>query len=318
MLNIPQEVEAAERRIRPYILETPCLPSPELSESGTSEVLLKLENQQHTGSFKVRGAFNRLLSLSADELRRGIVTASTGNHGLAVAYALKTLSAPGTIFLPDAVAPTKRQKLAAYDVELKFHPGECDAVELLAREYAREHGLTYISPYNDPQIIGGQGTLGVELLRQLPAVDCVVVSVGGGGLISGIAGYLKSANPRVHVVGCLPENSPVMFESVKAGHIVEYESTETLSDGTAGGIEADSITFDPCCQLVDTWVTLSEQEIIEALGDLYNAHGIMVEGSAAMAAAAYRKTATDLDSKHVAILMCGGNIDAERFRDLVS
>jgi threonine dehydratase len=190
-INIKKEVLDAEKRIRKYIRETPLEFSPHLSQLGKSNVFLKLENIQLTGSFKVRGALNKLISLSKEEKEAGIITASSGNHGLAVAYALKTLGGKGRILLPDYTSKTKIAALQYYNIPITFYGSDCEETEVFARKTALNSNQIFISPYNDPQIIGGQGTIGIELMRQLERIDVVFVSVGWGGLIYGIAGYLK-------------------------------------------------------------------------------------------------------------------------------
>ena len=231
------EVTLAEGRIRPYVRETPVELSLPLSEMGRSRVYLKLENIQHTGSFKLRGAVNKLLTLSPAQRAGGVVTASSGNHGAAVAYALSRLGARGLIVVPETASPTKVAMIRRYGADVLFYGDDSVVSEMHARKLADERGLPYISPYNDPDIVAGQGTLGLELARQITPIDAVFVTVGGGGLISGIAGYLKAVYPGVQIIGCLPQNSPVMAASVRAGHIVEMESLPTLSDGSAGGVD---------------------------------------------------------------------------------
>jgi threonine dehydratase len=317
MIDIRSEVEEAENRIRKYIRETPLELSSTLGDLSSPSVFLKLENLQHTGSFKVRGALNKLLSLSDDEKRKGVATASTGNHALAVAFGLRKLGIPGTIFLPENVSKTKRQKLERFEIDVEFRPGDPKAVETYARQFSLDEGLVYISPYNDSKVIGGQGTIGVELTRQEPSIDSVFVAVGGGGLISGIGGYLKNLNPETRIIGCLPENSPVMYESVKAERILDWSVKETLSDGTAGGIESESITFEPCQRLVDYLVTVTEAEIVTGLKLLFEDHRLVVEGSAAVAVAAFLKKAEELQGKGVAIVLCGGNVNIKKFKELV-
>jgi len=246
-MSVSKEVLEAEKRIRTYVRETPLEYSPYLSKMGNCEVYLKLENLQLTGSFKARGAMNKILSLP-----RGteITTASSGNHGLAVAYALKKLEGTGTLYLPTTAALVKIEKLRNYDIQLEFYGSDSVETEIFAKEIANRDNKVFISPYNDPKIIGGQGTIGIELTRQLAKIDVVFVTIGGGGLIAGIAGYLKEVNPSVEIVGCLPQNSAVMYESIKAGKIIDMESKPTLSDGSAGGIEPNAITFELCQKIV--------------------------------------------------------------------
>ena len=219
--DVRQEVIQAEKRIKRYIRKTPLEYSHYLSDASNSNVFLKLENFQVTGSFKVRGAFNKILSLVSEDKNRFFVTASTGNHGLAVAYALNKLGLNGKIILTEGTSEAKLEPLKRFKIPLEFHGRDCEETETFARSVAHKKSQTFISPYNDPQIISGQGTIGLEIFKQLPEVDFVFTSVGGGGLISGIAGYLKSVKKDVQIIGCLPENSPVMYQSVKAGKIIK-------------------------------------------------------------------------------------------------
>ncbi len=321
----PHSILSAAERIRPHITETPLIPSAVLSERTGATVLLKLENRQITGSFKLRGATNKLLGLSDEQREAGVVTASTGNHGLAVAHASSQLGIAATIFMPEDASPRKVAKLRNFDVELRFIPGDAVNAETTARRTADETGQVFISPYNDPEIVAGQGTVAVEMLHQQPALDAVFVAVGGGGLIGGIGSYLKdlagfgkpARSSSVQVIGCLPENSPVMLESVRAGRIVEMESLPTLSDGTAGGIEPDAVTFDICRRVVDDWTTASETEIAEAMRLVYRESGEVIEGAAGVAVAALLKSGQRFAGQTVAVVICGGNIDEACFREIV-
>jgi threonine dehydratase len=201
----------------------------------------------------------------------------------------------------------------------EVHPYGDDSglTELYARDYAGQHGQVYISPYNDQQIIAGQGTIGVELARQLERIDAVFVTVGGGGLISGIAGYLKVTRPGIKVIGCLPENSPVMAESVKAGRIIEMESRPTLSDGSAGGIEPGAITFELCQKWVDDYMLVSEEEIKAAMRLVIESQHMLIEGAAGVAVAAYLKTAERFRAQNVVIVICGANISLETLKSIL-
>lgn len=316
-MDARQEVLLAEERIRPHIRETFVDHSPHLSELGEANVYCKLENLQYTGSFKVRGALNKVLSLSEQQSARGVVAASTGNHGAAVAFALKKLGAPGVIFVPESAVESKVEVIRALGAEVRAVGGDPIEGEIHARRYAAENDLTYVSPYNDPQVIGGQGTIGVELERQLDNIDAVFVSLGGGGLISGIAGYLKSIRSGVKFIGCSPKNSPVMIESVKAGEIVEMPSLPTLSDGTAGGVESGAITFELCRELVDDYVTVTEGEIEDALRMFVRTHRMLIEGAAAVAVASFLKMRQRWAGKNVVIVICGANINADALKDIL-
>ena len=317
MIGIRDEVLAAEKRIRPYIRETPVDYSFYLSRIANCRAHLKLENLQHTGSFKARGAINKLLSLEHGQREAGVITASTGNHGLAVAYGASMFGMHGTIFLPENASPQKLKMLRNYDVEIAFFGTDCEEAEIHARAEAGKSGRVYLSPYNDPKVLGGQGTIAVELLRQLASIDCIMVSVGGGGLISGIAGYLKEAEREVEVIGCVPKNSPAMYDSIKAGQIVDSPMSPTLSDGTAGGIEAGSITFEPCRRYVDEWVLIDEEEIREGIKLIFQEHRYVIEGAAGVVIASFLKLRDRLAGKSVVLVICGGNIEVAKFKEVV-
>jgi threonine dehydratase len=314
-IDIKTEVLNAHRRIRKYVRETPLEYSASLSKEGECNVYLKLENLQHTGSFKSRGALNKVLSQSH---QKEFITASSGNHGLAVAYALATTGGKGMIYLPTSTAQVKIEKLKAFNVTVEFFGSDCVETEIHARNIGEEtEGMVFISPYNDPKIIGGQGTIAIELIKQLANLDVVLVSVGGGGLISGIAGYLKEHNPKIEIVACLPENSAVMYESIKAKKIIEMESKPTLSDGTAGGIEPGAITFKLCQHYVDDFILVSEKEISNAIVFMIEEHHMVVEGSAGVTVAAFMKNRKRFKGKNVVLIICGGNIGLDQLKELL-
>lgn len=298
------------------VIQTPVLQSDALAKSSGADVFLKLENEQHTGSFKYRGALNKLLSLG--ESPPPVIGASTGNHGLAMSMVLRELELEGTIFLPSTTAKHKVNSLRKHDISLAFHGEDGIDAEQKARQTAEREGGAFISPYNDLQIIAGQGTVGVELLEQIGSLDYLFASVGGGGLISGIALALKTHLPSVTIVGCSPERSNVMQKSIEAGIIVEQPLQPTLSDGTAGGIEADSVTLPLCMELVDDWASATEEEIASAMRLIYREHGIKIEGSAAVTVACFLKYGKCLTGKRVALVICGGNISDEHFDAVLS
>jgi threonine dehydratase len=316
-LEVPEEVLRAENRIRPHIRETVLEPSPHLGNLGGALVYCKLENLQHTGSFKVRGVMNRLLGMTEDERARGVVTASTGNHGAALAYAANVFGASGIVYVPENASPDKVSAIGRLGAEVRYYGDDNAVTEIYARRYAAENGMTYVSPYNDPLVIGGQGTIAVELERQADRIDIAFVSLGGGGLISGIGGYLKSVNPGAVVIGCSPENSQVMIQSVRAGRILDIPSLPTLSDGTAGGIEPGAVTFGLCRELVDDYVTVSEDEIADALRLFINVHHMLIEGAAAVAVASYLKMLGRCSGKRVVIIICGANIGLETLKSVL-
>ncbi|MFC2164845.1 threonine/serine dehydratase [Acidobacteriota bacterium] len=315
--NLMKEAQEAEERIRPYIRETPAELSLYLGQEADCEVFLKLENLQITGSFKLRGAMNKVLSLSQEELEKGIITASSGNHAAAFAYLMKRFGLKGTIFLPKTASESKLESLRYYDVPLELHGHDCILAETAARNSAQESGQVFISPYNDPKIVGGQATIGIELLNQLDNVDVVFAPIGGGGLISGIAGFLKASNRKIAIIGCQPENSPVMYESIKAGHILDMESKPSISDGTAGGIEKKAITFAICRALVDEYVLLSEAEIKDAIRLVLKKHSMLIEGAAALSVAAFLKIKNRYKGQQVALIISGAKISLDKLREVL-
>ncbi len=314
MMNVLQEILQAEHKIRPYIRETPLEYSVPLSKLTGSRVYLKLENLQYTGSFKVRGAMNALLSLTPEQRARGVVTASSGNHGIAVAFGLHTLKIHGTIFVPEDTSSSKVAAIRNYGAHMRFWGTDCVLTEGHARSYAAQKEMVYISPYNNAQVVGGQGTIGVELCRQIEHVDVVLAALGGGGMISGIAEYLKTVFVHAEVIGCSPENSPVMAKSVQAGHILEMESLPTLSDGTAGGVEQDAITFPLCQRLVDDYMLVSEEEIRYAMRLCIENQHMLIEGAAAVPLAALLKSPERFREKTVVVVLCGANLSLETLK----
>ena len=314
---LPAQAVLAANRIASYIRETPLDYSPYFSELTGANVYFKLENLQHTGSFKLRGAFNKLLSLSEKDREAGGVAASSGNHGAAIAYAMKVLGVAGTIFVPEQTSPTKVDAIKRAGGDVRFFGTDGLDTEMHAREYAEDNGMVYLSPYNDPDVIAGQGTCGVEIAKQLTDVDVVFIAVGGGGLISGVATFLKSVNPSLAVVACQPAASAVMTESVKAGKILNLPSSPTLSDGTAGGIEADAITFDICRANTDEFVVVSEEQIAEAMRGFIDSHHMLAEGAAGVAIAGLLASGDKHKGKNVVVIVCGGNVSRETLKQVI-
>ena len=312
--NVEEEVLAAEARIRSYVRETPVEDSPTLSRRGGCRAVLKLENYQVTGSFKVRGALNKVLSLTAEERAGGVVAASSGNHGAALAYAQQALGCRATIVVPEDASPTKVEAIRARGAEVVVHGSDCVIAETWARQEARRRGVPYVSPYNDARVVGGQGTIGLELDRQLERIDTVYVAVGGGGLISGIAGYLKRRRGDLEVVGCSPASSAVMYESLRAGRILDLESRPTLSDGTAGGVEGGALTFELCREHVDRFVLVSEEEIARAMRLVIEHHHMLIEGAAGVPVAAFLRDRDRHAGKHVVLVLCGANVGLDVLR----
>ncbi|WP_298626881.1 threonine/serine dehydratase [uncultured Legionella sp.] len=318
MSDFKNEVYAAKQRISSYIRETPLDYSLPISRITNTNCYLKCENLQFTGSFKVRGALNTLLSLTPEQKKQGVVTASSGNHGAAVAFGLNTLNIPGIIFVPENTSSTKVENIHNYGVPLEFYGTDCVQAELHALAYAKQHQMIYISPYNNEQVIAGQGTLALELSQQLQQIDVILVPVGGGGLISGIAQYIKSVSPQTKVIGCLPERSPVMAESINAGTIIEMDILPTLSDATAGGVELDAITFSLCKQWVDDYILVSELEIKNAINTLIKTQHLLVEGASGVALASLIKNAQQFTGKNVVVVLSGANINLDTLKSVLS
>jgi threonine dehydratase len=299
---------AAADRIGGVIRETALCRSPAFSDATGADVFLKLENRQHTGSFKLRGATNCLMSLSPAQRDAGCVAASSGNHGAAVAYAMRELGLSGVIFVPEQTSAAKVDAIRSYGGEIRFFGTDGLDTEQEARAFAERESMYYVSPYNDESVIAGQGTCGIEIARQLPDVDAAYVAVGGGGLISGIGSVLKQHNPDVRLVGCQPEASAVMAYSVAAGRLLDMPSRATLSDGTAGGIEPNAITFELCRELVDEFVLVSEEQIAAAMRDYMAAEEDRIEGAAGVALAALLARKSDVKGCKVVVIICGGNV----------
>ncbi len=316
-MNLVKEVIHAKDRIEEYIRETPVEHSSFLSELGNCQVFLKLENMQLTSSFKIRGALNKLLQFQNIKPKPYFITASSGNHGVAFAHAINTLGYKGEIYLPENSSKVKIDALKKYKVKVNFHGLDCVEAENYARKVAEKENSIYVSPYNDLHIISGQGTIGMELEKQLKDIDLVLVPVGGGGLISGIASYLKNKNEKIEIIGCQPESSPTMYESIKANKIVEIESKPTFSDGSAGGIEQNAITFDLCKKYVDDYIIVTEEEIKEAIKIILSKQYMLVEGAAALSVASYIKKIEKFRNKRIVLIISGAKIGTELLKQIL-
>jgi threonine dehydratase len=298
----------AAARIADIVCETPLHRSATLSEALGAQVYCKLENHQRTGSFKLRGASNALMTLSAEQRDAGCVTASSGNHGAAVAYAMRQLNIGGIIFVPEKTSSAKVDAIREYGGDVRFFGTDGLDTEQHARQFAAKNNMYYVSPYNDAAVIAGQATCGIEICSQLPDIDAAFISVGGGGLISGVGSVLKAHHPQLRLFACQPEASAVMAHSVDAGRILDLPSEATLSDGTAGGIEPEAITFALCRELVDDFVLVSEDEIAAAMRNYMAAEQQVIEGAAGVALAALMKRKDEVSGLKVVVIICGGNI----------
>ena len=314
---LKQDIIAASERIKDHVRHTTFERSSMISHLTGADVWLKMENQQHTGSFKFRGAINKMLTLSQSERESGIYGASTGNHGAAVAYACQKLEVPCVIYVPEKSSDAKLANMKSYGAEIRVFGKDCMDGELKAREVSDTTGGVYLSPYNDPEVVNGQGTIGWEIESQCDGLDAVIVSVGGGGLISGVAGYLKAIWPDIEVVAASPANHAVMIRSLEAGEIIKIDPVPTISDGTAGGVEEGSITFEMCQQFVDHTVLLTEDEINNGIIQLMEKERVLVEGAAGTAIAALIKMKDQLKGKRVGIVICGRNISLDVLRKIL-
>lgn len=308
MIDFRSNIEQVYKRSNPHIRHTPLEHSPYLSNLASANVFLKLDNIQKTGSFKFRGAISKMTSMSDQEKSNGVVTASTGNHGAACSLAMSTLQIKGKIVVPENVHKNKVENILNLGGEVEYYGDDCIDAEERAQEISKTTGATYISPYNDEAIVCGQGTMGLEIWEDLKGVDAVFISVGGGGLISGVGGYLKSMNESIQVYGVSPENSCVMYESLKAGKQLDLPSEPTLSDGTAGGVEFGSMTFEMCKEIIDDFSIVSEEEIAKGIQIGVEKHHQLIEGAAGTAIAGFMKQKDKFKDKTVVLVMCGGNI----------
>jgi threonine dehydratase len=313
-----EAITAAYERIRPFVRETPLERSADLGAGEDVSVFLKLEHLQRTGSFKFRGASNKIAMLTPEQAAAGVIAASNGNHGLGVAAAAEMRGISAEVYVSSQVSPAKAQRIERHGARIRSVGDDPLAAEVAARRAAGEAGKVFISPYNDADVIAGQGTIAVELERQLSRINAVFVAVGGGGLIGGIGAYLKAVSPRTEIVGCWPENSPVLYECLRAGSIVDVAERPTISESTSGGLEPGSVTLDVCRKAIDRSVMVSEDEILSAMRLVLETEHWVVEGAAGVAVAAFRKEARRYAGKNVVIVLCGRNVSAGVLGRLVS
>ncbi|KIL86288.1 threonine dehydratase catabolic [Fusarium avenaceum] len=303
----------ARDRIRQHIYETPLIPAKKIGRDSNANVLFKAENFQLTGSFKLRGAMSKLSVHGEGQL----ITASSGNHGIASALASQSLSKKLTVVLPEIVIPAKLKKIEAYGVDVILHGVEAGLAEQHAQQLASSGTYTYVSPYNDLHIVAGQGTIGLELLEQHDHIDNIFISMGGGGLISGVGSVLKVFSPRTKVYGVSAAHTKVLAESMAAGHVVETEHLPTIAEAVAGGMDKDSITLALATAVVDELIECDESEIIEALKMLALSESMIVEGSAALALAGFNSVASKLSGQTSVIVLCGSNYDQEKINKII-
>ena len=314
-----RDLYLARARIAPWIRRTPLVPSPSLSALGSARISLKLETAQDTGAFKLRGATN-FIRASHDVARApGVVTISTGNHGRAVAHAAQRIGARAVVCMSELVPRHKREAIEALGAEARICGPFQDDAEGEAQRLAAEEGLVLVHPFDDPLVIAGQGTIGLEILEDRPEVDTVIAALSGGGLISGVAIALKAADPRIRVVGVTMERGAAMYESVRAGRPVDVEEAPSLADSLGGGIGlGNRYTFELARALIDDYVLVSEQEIARAMRHLYRNDRVIAEGGGAVSVAAVLEGAVPALSGNVVCIVSGGNADMAVFTRIVA
>ncbi|MEW9033196.1 MAG: hydroxyectoine utilization dehydratase EutB [Planifilum fimeticola] len=300
----------ARNRIAPLVPRTPLVPSPFLSEVAGRPVYLKMENIHEINAFKIRGAANKILSLSTEERRRGVTTFSTGNHGLAVSAVARRLGIPAVICVSRRVPKVKTEAIRRRGAHLEIAGDSQDDAEIRCRQLQEERGLTVVKPFDDPLVIAGQGTIGLELLEDLPEVETVVIPLSGGGLLAGIALAVKANRPDARIVGVSTERSAVMIESLRRGHPVALEESETLADSLLGGIGLDNqYTFRMVRDLADATIQVSEEAIAEGMRWLLHYHRTVAEGAAATTVAALLEGKVPPGEGPVVLIISGGNVD---------
>ena len=315
MLPTPEAIDEAACRLDGVIVRTALARSADLSHRLGVDVFLKHEEQQRTGSFKLRGAYNALATLPPDARRRGVVASSAGNHGLGVAWAARALGIRATIFVPATAPAVKRDGIAALGAEMDTSSPDYDAAHHAAEAFASAHGVTFVNPCAGEPLLAGQGTVAMEIHAALPDLRTVVVPVGGGGLVGGMAAYLRARAPQVRIVGAQSDQTDAMARSLAAGRRVEVAVPPTLADGLAGQIDDTGYAIGVFA--LDAIVTVTETEIAEAIRWLAATHDARAEGSGAVAVAALLAGRLSPVAGPLAVVVSGGNIDDTRWSQLL-
>jgi threonine dehydratase len=305
------DIEQARRRIAPHIVETP------VTHDAEFNLWLKWENRQLTHSFKPRGALNKILSLSAEELHAGLVAASAGNHGQGVALAAGLLGVPARVVVPESAAQVKVERMRQLGATVECVPGLYGDAEVHALRLAAQSGATYISPYNDPQVIAGAGTLMLEVLAQAPQVTRWLIPLGGGGLIAGMGIAARALRPEIQIIGVQSEASPYLHQQFHNGNMEGVRERPTLTDGLAGAVEPGSVTIDLLPRICDDVLLVTEEEIASAIRYAYRRLGEVIEGSAAVGLAAVMGGKVHTIDRLTGTLITGGNIDPTKHAAIV-
>lgn len=310
--DLPLElVQAARERIRGYVRHTLLAPLPPLNDDLPRQLRLKLENMQVVGSFKPRGVFNTLLQMDEATRGRGVVAASGGNHGVALAYAAHRLGIPATVYLPAAATADRVARVATWGAKIVQHGAAWDDAHAAAVQYAEANGLPYVHPFDAEATLAGQGTLGLELLEDLPEIDCVLIAIGGGGLIAGMAAAMKAIKPDVQIIGVEPVGAPSMLHSLEAGHLEPLQEVRTIAD-TLAPRSVSERTLALTRRYVDEVVLVDDAAMIDSMRWLWLNLNQLVEPSGAAVIAAIRTGAVDVSRyANPVALICGGNASAE-------
>jgi threonine dehydratase len=306
----PTDIRQAAERIRPYVHRTPVLTCSSLDEQVGAQVFMKCENLQKVGAFKFRGACNAVFSLTDEEAARGVATHSSGNHAQALALAARLRGIPAYIVMPENAPAVKKAAVAAYGGQITFCKSTLDARENTLEKVVGESGATVIHPYNNHQVIAGQGTATLELLEEIPDLDVVIAPVGGGGLLSGTSIAAKGVSPNIRVITAEPEGADDAYRSLQAGHIIPSEKPQTIADGLLTSL--CDLTFSIIQSNVEQIVTVSETAILESMKFIWERAKIIIEPSAAVPIALLWERKVDLSGLHVGVIISGGNVDLER------
>ena len=316
MISLDKIIEA-HKKIAPYINFTPLIYSDYLSQNNT--VKLKLESLQITGSFKLRGALNKLLSLSKEQKNKGVVACSTGNHGKGVAYAANVLGIKSTIYMSTMVPQYRKEAIEALGAKVEIVGNNSDEADLYSREISNKENITLIHPFDDEEIIIGQGTIGLEMLKDFPDVDTVIIPTSGGGLTGGIALAIKLQKPDVKIIGVSMSRGPSMYESLKQGKPVDVEELETLADCLGGSIGLNNkYTFKIAKDTIDDFVLVDEDKIAEGIRLNFFEHRLVTEGAAATSVMVVKDNLSTNLGKNIICLICGGNIESKLFTQIIS
>ena len=309
-----EKFEEASELVQRVTSETKLVFSEFFSEQSGNKVFFKPENMQYTGAYKVRGAYYKISTLSEEEKRKGIVTASAGNHAQGVAYAAKLSGIKATVFMPTTTPLIKINRTKNYGANVELYGDVFDEAATKAMEYAKESGATFVHPFNDLTVATGQGSIAMEIIKELPTVDIILVPIGGGGLCAGVAKLAKMLNPNIHVIGVEPENAACMKSSIKEGHIVTLDSANTIADGTAVKTPGDKV-FKYVKENIDDIITINDNELIVSFLDMVENHKMIVENSGLLTVAALKHL--NVQGKKIVAILSGGNMDVITMASLI-